>query len=119
MREHGVDLYSTENEKSSVVERWNRTMKKKMLNYISTNSTRSYLPVLNDLLHQYNTTRNSSTKMTPTDASLKKHETKVCLPCDRHCPGSATESASPRRKASLRRGLRPAGRKKSSRFPKS
>jgi len=34
VNELGVELYSTENEeKSSVVERWNRTMKEKMLKY--------------------------------------------------------------------------------------
>ena len=76
--EHGIDLYSTENEeKSSVVERWNRTMKERMFKYFSANSTRSYLPILDDLVRQYNTTRHSSIKMTPTDASLKKHEAKV------------------------------------------
>ena len=76
--EHGIDLYSTENEeKSSVVERWNRTMKERMFKYFSANSTRSYLPILDDLVRQYNTTRHSSIKMTPVDASLKKHEAKV------------------------------------------
>ena len=76
--EHGIDLYSTENEeKSSVVERWNRTMKERMFKYFSANSTRSYLSILDDLVRQYNTTRHSSIKMTPTDASLKKHEAKV------------------------------------------
>ena len=78
LQDQGVDLYSTENEeKSSVVERWNRTMKERMFKYFSANSTRSYLPILDDLVRQYNTTRHSSIKMTPTDASLKKHEDKV------------------------------------------
>ena len=36
-----VDWYSTENEeKSSVVDRWNRTMKEKMFKYFTANSTR-------------------------------------------------------------------------------
>ena len=36
-----VELYSTENEeKSSVVERWNRTMKEKMFKYFTANSTK-------------------------------------------------------------------------------
>jgi len=39
-----VTLYSTENEeKSSVVERWNRTTKEKMFKYLSANSTRIYI----------------------------------------------------------------------------
>ncbi|XP_065653086.1 uncharacterized protein LOC136080397 [Hydra vulgaris] len=40
----GVELYSTENEeKSCVVERWNRTMKDKMFKHFSANSTRKYI----------------------------------------------------------------------------
>ena len=42
----GVELYSTEyEEKSSVVERWNRTMKERMFKYFSANSTRKYVDV--------------------------------------------------------------------------
>jgi len=42
-----VDLYSTENEeKSSVVERWNRTMKDKMFKYFTANSTKKYIDIL-------------------------------------------------------------------------
>ncbi|XP_065675829.1 uncharacterized protein LOC136092036 [Hydra vulgaris] len=46
----GVELYSTENkEKSCVVERWNRTMKEKMFEYFSANSTRKYIDVLDEM----------------------------------------------------------------------
>ena len=73
-----IELYSTENEeKSSVVERWNRTMKEKMWKYFSANSTRVYIDVLQKLVDQYNNTRHSSIKMTPVEASKKKNETKV------------------------------------------
>ena len=73
-----IELYSTENEeKSSVVERWNRTMKEKMWKYFSANSTRVYIDVLQKLVDQYNNTRHSSIKMTPIEASKKKNETKV------------------------------------------
>jgi len=42
-----VSLYSTENEeKSSIVERWNRTMKEKMFKYFTANSTRKYVDIL-------------------------------------------------------------------------
>jgi len=38
VRELGVELYSTENEeKSSVAERWNRTMKERMYKYFTAN----------------------------------------------------------------------------------
>ena len=44
-----IELYATENEeKSSVVERWIRTMKEKMLKYFSANSTNVYIDVLSD-----------------------------------------------------------------------
>ena len=73
-----IDLYSTENEeKSCVVERWNRTMKEKMFKYFSANSTRKYIDILDDLLHQYNTSVHSSIKMKPTEASQKPNENKV------------------------------------------
>ena len=67
-----IELYSTENEeKSSVVERWIRTMKEKMWKYFSANSTNVYIDVLPDLVKEYNT-RHSSIKMTPVKASKKK-----------------------------------------------
>ena len=45
-----VELYSTENEeKSCVIERFNRTIKEKMFKYFSANNTRKYVDVL-DLL---------------------------------------------------------------------
>ena len=70
-----VELYSTENEeKSCVVERWNRTMKEKMFKYFSANNTRKYFNVLDDFLNQYNNTVHSSIKMTPTEASQKQNE---------------------------------------------
>ena len=73
-----IKLYSTENEeKSSVVERWIRTMKEKMWKYFTTNSTNVYINVLPDLVREYNNTRHSSIKMTPVEASEKKNEFKV------------------------------------------
>ena len=70
-----IELYSTENEeKSSVVERWIRTMKEKMWKYFTTNSTNVYINVLPDLVREYNNTRYSSIKMTPLEASEKKNE---------------------------------------------
>ncbi len=75
-----IELYSTDNEeKSSVVERWNRTMKEKMWKYFSVNSTRVYIDILNYLVNQYNNTRHSSIKMTPVEASKKKNEIKVWM----------------------------------------
>ena len=73
-----IELYSTENqEKSSVVERWIRTMKEKMWKYFSANSTNVYINVLPDLVREYNNTRHSSIKMTPMKASKKENELRV------------------------------------------
>ena len=76
----GVELYSTENEeKSCVVERWNRTMKEKMYKYFSANSTRRYVDVLEEMVSIYNNVRHSSIKMTPAKASMKANERIVWL----------------------------------------
>ena len=73
-----IELYSTENEeKSSVVERWIRTMKEKMWKYFSANSTNVYLNQLSGLVKEYNNTRHSSIKMTPTNANKKENELTV------------------------------------------
>ena len=73
-----IELYSTENEeKSSVVERWIRTMKEKMWKFFLANSTNVYIDVLPDLFREYNNTRHSSIKMTPVKASKKENELRV------------------------------------------
>jgi len=78
IKSKSCSLYSTENEeKSCVVERWNRTMKEKMFKYFSANSTRKYLNVLDEMVNNYNNTWHSSIKMIPSETSLKKNETAV------------------------------------------
>ena len=73
-----IELSSTENEeKSSVVERWIRTMKEKMWKYFSAKSTNVYINVLSDLVKEYNNTRHSSIKMRPVKASKKENELTV------------------------------------------
>ena len=73
-----IELYSTENEeKSSIVERWIRTMKEKMWKYFTDNNTYNYMSVLPGLLEDYNNTVHLSIKMSPIDASKKKNELTV------------------------------------------
>ena len=73
-----IELYSTENEeKSSVVERWIRTMKEKMWKYFLANSTNVYIDTLLDLVREYNNTRHSSIKITPDNASKKENKLRV------------------------------------------
>ena len=82
-----IEIYSTENEeKSSIVERWIRTMKEKMWKYFTDNNTYTYIDILPDLVEDYNNTVHSSIKMTPVEASKKKNELNVWrnLYPDRH-----------------------------------
>ena len=73
-----VELYSTENEeKSSIAERWLRTIKEKMWKYFTDNNTYKYIDALPDLVEDYNNTVHSSTKLTPKEASKKKNELTV------------------------------------------
>ena len=73
-----VELYSTENEeKSSIVERWIRTIKEKMWKYFTDNNTYNYMDVLPELVEDYNNTVHSSTKLTPIDASKEENELTV------------------------------------------
>ena len=75
---NNIELYSTENEeKSSIAERWIRTMKEKMFKYFTDNNTYKYIDVLPDLVEDYNNTVHSSTKLTPIEASKKKNELTV------------------------------------------
>ena len=70
-----VELYSTENEeKSSVVERWNCTMKEKIFKYFTTRSTRRYIDVLDEIVNDYNKTKHSTVRMTPAEASKPENE---------------------------------------------
>ena len=78
LKGENIELYSTENEeKSSIVERWIRTMKEKMWKYFTDNNTYNYMNVLPDLVEDYNNTVHSSTKLTPIDASKEKNELNV------------------------------------------
>ena len=70
-----MTLYSTENEeKSSVCERWNRTIKTEMWKQFTVQGNTMYLDTLPKLVKQYNNTKHSSIKMTPIEASKKKNQ---------------------------------------------
>ena len=66
---NNVTLYSTENEEnSSIVERWNRTMENIMWKYFTANNTQNHIDVLPSLVEKYNNTYHRSIKLTPSDA---------------------------------------------------
>ena len=74
----GIQLYHIENEeKSSVVERWNKTMKNRTWKMFTTNNNTVYWDKIDKLVDDYNNTRHSSVKMTPVNASKKENEQKV------------------------------------------
>ena len=78
LKREGIKLYRTENEeKSSVVERWNKTMKMRMWKMFTVNNNTVYFDKINKLVDDYNNARHSSIKMTPVEASKKKNESKV------------------------------------------
>ena len=58
LEKNGIHMYSTENEeKSSVVERWNRTIKSKMWKQFTVQGNTMYLDMLPKLVKQYNNTK--------------------------------------------------------------
>ena len=66
LEKNNVHLYSTENEvKSSIVERWNRTIKRNMWEYFSANNTMNYIAFLHNLIKKHNNTYHRSIKCTP------------------------------------------------------
>ena len=78
LKTHHITLYHTENEKkSSIVERWNKTMKNKMWRIFSANNNTVYWEKLDKLVDDYNNTVHSSIEMTPTEASKKENEEQV------------------------------------------
>ena len=78
LKKNYITLYHTENEeKSSIVERWNKTMKNKMWKMFSANNNTVYWDKLDKLVDDYNNTYHSSIEMTPTEASKKENENKV------------------------------------------
>ena len=57
LEKNDITLYSTENEeKSSVCERWNRTIKTKMWKQFTVQGNTQYLNILPKILSRYNNT---------------------------------------------------------------
>ena len=78
LKKNHIALYHTENEeKSSIVERWNKTMKNKMWKMFSANNNTVYWDKLDKLVDDYNNTKHSSIKMTPIEASKNENEKKI------------------------------------------
>ncbi|KAL9971648.1 hypothetical protein ACROYT_G017844 [Oculina patagonica] len=65
--------------KAVVIERFNRTLKNKMYKQFTIQGNTQYLEMLPILVKEYNNTKHSSIKMTPTEASKEKNQGIVYL----------------------------------------
>ena len=73
-----IKLYSTENEeKSSVIERFNRTFKQMMWKMFSANNNTIYIDKIDELLKTYNSSFHRSVRMAPLEASDIKNSNQV------------------------------------------
>jgi hypothetical protein len=76
--ENNITLYHTYSEnKSSIVERFNRTLKNRMWVMFTENQDHRYIDDLQTLIKNYNNTIHRTIGMTPTQASLKARQEKV------------------------------------------
>ena len=68
LRENDIAFFTTQSEqKASIVERFNRTLKGRMYKYFTAQNTLRYVDVLQKLVDGYNNSYHSSIKMRPTD----------------------------------------------------
>ena len=74
-----ITIYHTYSEnKSAIVERFNRTLKSAMWRFFTQKQTHCWLKFLPEFIEKYNTVNvHSSIKMTPEDASKKENEEKL------------------------------------------
>ena len=92
LKRHNITLYHTQNEeRSNVVERWNRIMKNKMWKMFSANNNTVYWDRLDKLVDDYNNRKHSSIKMSPTEASKKENEKQVFAVFDKGYTPNWTE----------------------------
>ena len=75
LKENGITLYSTQNvEKSSVIERFNRTLKSEMFKQFTIQNNTIYTEILLKIVEEYNNRYHNTVKMAPKEASKKKNE---------------------------------------------
>lgn len=64
-----VEIYSIESQwKAAIVERFNRTLKERLIKYTSEKQTRRYVDVIQDIVYNYNNTYHATLQCTPTEA---------------------------------------------------
>ena len=78
LEENKIKIYSTYGEnKATIIERFNRTLKNMMWRYFTTKNTRKWIDVIDKLINKYNNSEHSTIGMTPKQASNIKNYEKV------------------------------------------
>ena len=78
LSKYNIVMYSTySNNKSVVVERFNRTLKTNMFKKFTQNNNRNWIDILIKLMDHYNNSIHSTTGFTPNDAKKKKNYMEV------------------------------------------
>ena len=78
LNKYDIEIYSTHNdEKCSVIERWNRTIKTQLWKYFSANGTYKYVDILQALVDKYNNTRHRSIGISPVEARKPENHDRV------------------------------------------
>lgn len=72
LKRMNIKLFSTSSDtKSSIVERFNKTLKQRMFKYFTANDTVRYLPVLQDFVEAYNNRNHRSIGIAPNNVTYK------------------------------------------------
>ena len=74
LEKNDIEMYSTHNEEKSVVaERFIRTIKNKIYKHVISISKNVYINKLDDIVNEYNNTKNTTTKMKPIDVKVNTY----------------------------------------------
>ncbi len=69
LNKKGIEYFSTKSDKkAAIVERFNKTLKNRMWKYFEENETKTWIHILQDLVHGYNNSFHSSIDMKPIEA---------------------------------------------------
>ena len=75
LKEHDVHYFSTKSDrKAAIVERFNRMLKTSMWKYFYNEKTHDWIDVLDDLTHNYNHAKHSSTLVKPADVNTRNKD---------------------------------------------
>ncbi len=75
LKKMGIKLFSTSSDtKSSLVERFNRTLKARMFRYFTANDTVRYIHVLQDFVDAYNNRKHRSIGLAPNEVTYKNEK---------------------------------------------